>query len=283
MRAIKKMGIALLYLSGLLILMILVFVPFSFSKQAAEGISSKKPAIIAHRGASAVAPENTLPAIKQAMLAEPDYIEIDVQLSKDRKVVLMHDRTVNRTTNGQGRIAELDWPYLKTLDAGSWFGKSYTGTRIPLLEDVIRLVNGQTKLLIEIKNGDAGNVIEKEVADLIEKHQAADWCEVQSFSDEILENMHEYCPDIHLHKLFILKFRFLPIIFDGSFTRFSFDKYAFIKSFNIHKTFGNASFLHEIHDQGKKAIAWGCNKATSCPGSMENWDGIITNYPEKYK
>ncbi len=273
------MGLTLLYITGLIIIAILLFVPFRFSGD----VPANKLIIFAHRGASSVAPENTMPAIEKAIAAGADYIEIDVQLSKDRQVVLMHDRSVKRTTDGEGKISELDWTYLRTLDAGCWFDKKYTGTRIPLLEEVIQNVNSRAKLLIEIKAGNEMNGIEKELIGSIKKYDAESWCEVQSFSDNILENIHRECPGIRLHKLFILKLRFLPIIFDGSFSSFSYEKYEYVYAFNIHRLFGTHPLLKDIHDHKKKANAWGCISESSCKAyKMDGWDGIITDWPDRY-
>lgn len=277
------MGIILLYFIGLLVVSFLVFVPFHFGGTSAEA-QDHDPSIIAHRGASGVAPENTMPAIRKALEYGADYIEIDVQLSKDRKIVLMHDKTVDRTTDGEGRVSELEWEYLKSLDAGTWFDKEYMGTPIPLLEEVLQEVDARAKLLIEIKNPKAINGIEDEVVGIIEKYKAAGWCELQSFSDKVLENVHKANPNIPLHKLFVFKFRFLPLIFDGGISTFSYEKYKHVIAFNFCRSFGNGGFIKEIHEQGKKANAWGCNKATSCKtADMGDWDGIITNHPENYK
>ena len=81
--------------------------------------------VFAHRGASGYAPENTLVAIKKAIEMKADGIEIDIQLTKDCKIVVMHDWKVDRTTTGRGYVYELDYEYIKTLDAGQWFTKDF--------------------------------------------------------------------------------------------------------------------------------------------------------------
>ena len=240
--------------------------------------------IIAHRGASGVAPENTLPAINSTISAGADCIEIDVHLSKDGHVVVMHDKTVDRTTNGTGRISELDSAYLKSLDAGSWFTERYAGTRIPFLEEVINKIDGKTKLLIELKEGENSKALVEKVAETIQKEDAADWCIAQSFSDDILEQFDHKWPEIPLHKLIVFKFRFLPFAFDGGISRFDFDKYQYVAAVNMHKCFASNSFLGKIHSAGKNAHAWGCRKKSSCKASeMQSWDGVITDYPGNYK
>ncbi|HEY4721683.1 MAG TPA: glycerophosphodiester phosphodiesterase family protein, partial [Anaerolineae bacterium] len=87
------------------------------------------PAVIGHRGASAAAPENTLAAFNLAVLLGADAVELDAKLSKDDVPVVMHDPTVDRTTDGRGRVADLTLADLKKLDAGSWKDAKYTGER----------------------------------------------------------------------------------------------------------------------------------------------------------
>jgi glycerophosphoryl diester phosphodiesterase len=97
--------------------------------------------VIAHRGASGHAPENTLAAFKRALALGATFIETDLQLSRDSRFVAIHDDTVNRTTNGQGKVHDLSLAELRRLDAGSWFGSEFTGERIPTLEEILEFSN----------------------------------------------------------------------------------------------------------------------------------------------
>lgn len=94
-----------------------------------------EPPVIAHRGASAAAPENTIAAFERAYAEGARWIETDVKLTRDGVPVLFHDDTLDRTTNGTGAIAEIDWAQLRELDAGSWFNTLYKGARVPRLSD----------------------------------------------------------------------------------------------------------------------------------------------------
>lgn len=96
--------------------------------------------IIAHRGSKGTHPENTLSAFKEACIVQSDGIELDVQLTKDNHLIVMHDEEVNRTTNGSGLIKELTLAELKELDAGAWFSKCFTGERVPTLVEVLTLL-----------------------------------------------------------------------------------------------------------------------------------------------
>jgi glycerophosphoryl diester phosphodiesterase len=93
--------------------------------------------VIAHRGASGYAPENTLAAFRRAVALGATFIETDLQLSRDARFVAIHDQTVNRTTNGKGRVHDLTLADLRSLDAGSWFGSQFSGERIPTLEEIL--------------------------------------------------------------------------------------------------------------------------------------------------
>jgi len=275
--------ILLLFLT--ILILGLVFIPLNFISNSNENINnSGHLQIIAHRGASGVAPENTFPAFDSAIAENADFIELDIHLSKDNKVIVMHDYTVDRTTNGTGSISELTSGYIKSLDAGKWFSDDFTGTRVPFLDEVIKQVDGQTKLLIEIKEKREANTgIEKEVVKLIEKYGAESWCVIQSFNDESLKKIHETNPKIELHKLFFVKFRLLPYVFDGKFTYFDFKKYEYISAFNIHRLFAEDEFLEKIHANGKKVNAWGCGSRGSCKQEkMKLWNGVITNFPGDY-
>jgi glycerophosphoryl diester phosphodiesterase len=108
--------------------------------------------VIAHRGASAVAPENTLAAFQRASDDGALWIETDIKLTHDGVPILFHDEDVARTTNGKGLVAEQDWGILQKLDAGSWFNSSFTAATIPTLADGIRFATEHDmRLNLEIK------------------------------------------------------------------------------------------------------------------------------------
>ena len=97
----------------------------------------KLPSIIGHRGACGYAPENTLESINTAADMGVEWVEIDVKLTKDDVPIIFHDDTLDRTTNGSGPVAERTWQEIKDLEAGSWFGDSFTGIAVPSLEQAI--------------------------------------------------------------------------------------------------------------------------------------------------
>lgn len=112
------------------------------------------PWVVAHRGASAYAPENTLASYREALARGAVAAETDVHLSLDRHVVVMHDPTPARTTGAPGAIAELPWDALRGLDAGAWFDGAFAGEPVPELGELLDLTRGRLVLCIEIKAGD---------------------------------------------------------------------------------------------------------------------------------
>jgi len=110
--------------------------------------------VIAHRGASGNAPENTLAAFRKAVALGATFIETDLQLSRDAHFVAIHDETVNRTTNGQGAVHGMTLTELRRLDAGSWFGSEFAGERIPTLEEILEFSKkNDVVFYLEIKPG----------------------------------------------------------------------------------------------------------------------------------
>lgn len=107
---------------------------------------------IAHRGASGYAPENTMAAFKKAVAMGADMIEFDVQLTRDQKVVVIHDYTLDRTTDGDGLVNDHTLEEIQAFDAGSWFGVEYSGERVPTLDMVLEWLPSHVKANIELKS-----------------------------------------------------------------------------------------------------------------------------------
>jgi glycerophosphoryl diester phosphodiesterase len=114
--------------------------------------SLSQPIIFAHRGASAHAPENTLAAFELALAQNADAIELDVKLSADGHVVVIHDQTIDRTTGSHGRVKDLSLAQLQSLDAGSFFSEKFRGEKIPALEEVFEAVGKRTFINVELTN-----------------------------------------------------------------------------------------------------------------------------------
>lgn len=240
--------------------------------------------IIAHRGGASIGPENTLACYRKGIEAGADMIEIDIHLTKDGKIIVCHDQTIDRTTNGKGKIREMTFEELRqyrVLDADG----TLTDQQMPSLDEVfelllqVRRVGNPGKLLIEIKR--TGNIyqgIEEKLLKKIEHYNAKDWVVVQSFNDSALENIHQLDPSVRLEKLFLFKLPGLPIIMDGAhFSYFSYEKYDYIRSFNMYYMCLTKSFLNDIHRHGKEVKLWTL-EGTDSPHLAV--DGIITNRPD---
>jgi len=144
----------------------------------------REPLIIAHRGASAYGPENTMDSFRKAITMGADGIEVDVHLSMDGELIVCHDEKVDRTTNGKGFIKDLTLEEIKKLDAGSWFSYEYSREEVPTLEEVIILIKESGLMLnIELKSGPIFYTgIEKKVIDLICKYGLEEKVIISSFN-----------------------------------------------------------------------------------------------------
>jgi glycerophosphoryl diester phosphodiesterase len=110
------------------------------------------PPVIGHRGAKALAPENTMSSFQCAQKQGVLWIETDIKLTRDGVPILMHDDRLDRTTNGQGLVADRDWAEIKKLDAGSWFAPEFAGERVPNLAEILRFaLDHRLRLNLEIK------------------------------------------------------------------------------------------------------------------------------------
>lgn len=154
----------------------------------------RRTRVIAHRGFSGNAPENTLAAIREAIVVGADMVEIDVTLSSDGKIVVIHDETLDRTTNGTGLVSEQAFADLEKLDAGSWFGPRFAGEPIPTLGQVLAEVNGKILLNIEIKSEAVERGIAAEVVETVRRSRMSDQIVISSFSPAALEQVHLKAP-----------------------------------------------------------------------------------------
>ena len=157
------------------------------------------PTIFAHRGSSAHAPENTISAFELALKQQADGIELDAKLSADDVVVVIHDQTVERTTDGSGKVRELSFAALRQLDAGSFFDIAFQKEPIPSLEEVFETVGHQTYINIELTNYDSPfDRLPEKVAELVKRHRMGNHVLFSSFNPLVLRRIHRLLPDIPL-------------------------------------------------------------------------------------
>lgn len=232
-----------------------------------------KPLIIAHRGASAYAPENTLSAFKKAVQMGADGIELDVQLSRDGHVVVIHDTRVNRTSNGNGRVKRLTLNQLKSLDFGSWFSDEFKNEPICTLEEVfIYLKDWKGLINVEIKREWLQfTPIEKKVAEMIAKFGMQDNTIVSSFNTYCMLKMKMINKDIKTGILY------------ASSSRNSITYARLIKVNAIHPWYQNVSedLVRSAYKNNLKINAYTVDNPASIKKlAILGVDGIITNVPD---
>jgi glycerophosphoryl diester phosphodiesterase len=158
---------------------------------------------LAHRGASSLAPENTMAAFRKAVDLGVDGLELDVHLSKDGRLVVIHDEQLDRTTNGRGLVKDHTWSELKTLDAGSWFSKEFAGESIPTLEQVLAEFPG-LHINIEVKSGVILYPgIEQAVLDTIRQYKMEEHILISSFNHYSLAECKRINPGVRTGILYM--------------------------------------------------------------------------------
>ena len=143
------------------------------------------PVRIAHRGASGSAPENTAAAFERAIQIGVDAIEVDVHGTSDGRVVVIHDPTLDRTTDRSGWVREQTFEQIRHADAGAWFGAQFRGEQVPLLEEAIETTRHRALLLVEIK----GDFLAEKVLQIVGETDAADQVVIQSFNPETIRRV----------------------------------------------------------------------------------------------
>ena len=158
---------------------------------------TEKPLIFGHRGASADAPQNTLPAFELALAQDADGIELDVHRTKDGELVIVHDFEVDGTTDGTGTVTEMTVAEIKELDAGNYFDARFTGTPVPTLSEVFEALGKKLYVNVEIKSqSPQTDGVEQAVADCIVRHGMAERVIVSSFNPLTLKRFRPLMPDV---------------------------------------------------------------------------------------
>lgn len=247
---------------------------------------ASNPLIIAHRGASGLAPENTLSAFKKAIDVGVDRIEMDLRMTIDGEIVVIHDKTILRTTNGRGSVRKLSLNRLKKYSAGGWFHPQFINEKVPTLREVIELVNGQTTLLLEIKNGSPyHHGIERSIVNLVNEYDANDWCIVQSFNDKVLDNFRKL-PNLNsdIQKLFSAFIPVAPFYGGSKFSYKRLRRYHFADEVNINYKYVTPRVVKKVHLMNKKVNVWTVNESANMKKYIGmGVDGIITDFPNRLK
>lgn len=233
-----------------------------------------KTLIYAHRGASGYAPENTMSAFKKSLEMKADGIELDVQLTNDGQVVVIHDYTVDRTSNGKGYVRNMSLSELKQLDFGSWFSPEFKEERIPTLEEVLQYFQNEDIIInIEIKGtpGEYITGIDKKVIEVVKQFGMEQKVIISSFNHNILIQCKAISPEIKI-----------GLLYSGLLAETGW--YAYMVGANaVHPAYSyiDELMLKQCKHYGIHINTWTVNKEENvkslCKAGVE---GIITNYPD---
>ena len=270
-------------LSLLIFLLITVLVPYiNFSLQDSK---PKKPlnrdiVAIAHRGSSQTLPENTMSAFQRALDENAEIIELDVHLSKDDSIIVVHDPNFKRTTGRDAEIGELTYEEIKTLNAAHSFGKGTAHESVPTLDQVLKLVQGRSKVLIELKwpkRGVYGNLTRK-VMECIDANNASDWVIVQSFESLYLKEILEERSDITCHQLVFGWSNILPVHYDRRLRFGYFSPMEGIKSVNIFYMYLDRKKVEKLHHRNLTVYVFTLNEKGKIGKAINlGADGIISD------
>lgn len=228
--------------------------------------------VFAHRGYSAIAPENSMIAFLWAMRVKADGIELDVQMTKDKELVVIHDETVDRTTNGIGWVKDYTLEEITQLDIGSWFSEEYRDQRVPTLRQVLELVKGSNlELNIELKNSVVSYLgMEEKVVNLVEEYEMEDQVILSSFHLQSIHRLHQLRPHFQLAALY-------DMYVDAPW------KYAEllgIKGIHPHYSFVTEEIVSECHKRGIAVRPYTVDDPIEMKRLMDaKVDAIITNVP----
>ncbi|MFK7925818.1 MAG: glycerophosphodiester phosphodiesterase [Bacteroidia bacterium] len=236
-------------------------------------LTSAQTKIIAHRGFSSIAPENTLIAFQKAIDCKSDYFELDVHKTKDDSIVVIHDSSVDRTSSNdaKGKIAEMNYSDLATLRVGypTEFADKYENEKIPTLREALALAKGKIKVCIEIKVYGA----EKEILQIVKELGVRDEVIIFSFYYPVLAKIRQLDKDI-------------PILYlIGKADKMTIDYAKIIESDAIGVGYGTTiteEYLNFAHENGIEVWKWTVNDEAEMQQLIDlGLDGLITNYPDK--
>jgi glycerophosphoryl diester phosphodiesterase len=255
----KKIGLAFVGLAIASLIMGSMFLEDSTELRDVE--------VFAHRGAAGKAPENTMAAFKQAIADKTDWIELDVQESKDGIVMVIHDSDVMKLAGASPKIWESTAEELQKLDIGSWFDPKFAGERIPTLKEVLQEVKGKVKVLIELKYYGHDDALEQKVVDIVEEMGMANDVAVMSLKPAQVEKIKALRPEwesgILLSKVL------------GDISQMDVDFLA------VNLGMMHPSFIKRTHEVGKKLYVWTADDPITVFKMLTyGADGIITNEPE---
>ncbi len=236
------------------------------------------PLVVAHRGSSGTAPENTLAAFRLALEEGAKSIELDVRMTRDFHLVVHHDQSVRRTTNGSGFIWEKTLQELRLLDAGSWFSPRFKGEQIPTLRQVLELVPAHIQVNIEAKtDGDprSGIHLEESCILIILEKGAEHRVVVSSFDHKFLKRMHSLYPKIRTGALLV------PVRDFGK-TPSSIARSSGVGAFGCSLSQLRKRFVEDAHAHGMTVACYTVNTPQQLAKAVTmGVDAVITDVPKR--
>ena len=237
------------------------------------GCSQHEILITAHRGASGVAPENTMSAYLLAMEMNAEYAELDVQETADDVLVLFHDKNYIRTAGDSSNVWDMPYDSIVGFDVGSWKREAYAGEPIPLFADIIDSVNGRMKLNVEIKMNGHQDGLTEHVLEVLQEKNFADQCIITSFNLDAVDKIRALDPSFTVGYIF---------------SKMPKDRDVFVADvdlLSVKNKLVTKEFVEKAHAAGKKVHVWG---KVDEPEEMERLyklkiDSPITNHPDRWR
>ena len=252
-----------------------------------KNIKKKDFEIIAHKGASGLAPENTLASFQLALTMGVDIIELDVRNTKDEEIVVIHDETLDRTTSGTGNVHDYTLEEIRQLDAGSWFDSKFKEERVPTLREVLDLVGGKCRVLIEIKHMDHPHYDDfaQKLVDVIRQEENGfDWVILQSYEEKYLEEAHAYDEHVQTKQMLVGEDS-APLIAFYVESRMHLgrsEKSGQLMALNPHYKTLSPRRVFRMHAKGYKVYAYPVNERKDMIVMLNmGVDGIITDFPDR--
>lgn len=235
-----------------------------------------KPVVIAHRGDSTHAPENTLAAFRMAADKGADAIEFDVKLTTDQKVIAIHDRTVDRTTDGHGQVSQLSFADLRNLDAGMRFDGKFSKERIPSLDEIFEEVGTRLHMNVELTNYATPNDdLVARVVEVTRRHNLAHKVFFSSFLPGNLRKAFSMLPEVPRGLL-------AGTNWIGWLWRTFLWRSRIYTDLNPHFSNVNVEMVYRLHKANKGVNVWTVNDEAMMKSLLDNRvDGIITDDPQK--
>ncbi|MDH4049478.1 MAG: glycerophosphodiester phosphodiesterase [Gammaproteobacteria bacterium] len=250
-------GILLVLLSGA------AFVILSIVDQVDPGQST---AIVAHRGASMDAPENTLASLEEAIRQRADWVEIDVQETREGGIVVIHDRDLMKVGGVPMNVRDAAFAELRNVDIGSWFDDRFRTERIATLAEVLDLCKGRVKLIVELKYYGGEVRFEERVIEIIESHQMQEDIALMSLNYRGVETLKSLRPDWNVG--------LLSSVVLGNLEQLNVDFLA------VNGRLATRGFIQSVHERNRKILVWTINDPVEISAMMSKGvDGIITDRP----